>query len=177
MCSRNMVRLHGAAQAPGADRSGLLTAPRQAGRCDAAALVRQCLYPSTRPLILHIPQAPAPKVPTSTPHSFRLSPCRPKLPCCLPLPTPPLPLPLPLPPAPQDRLEGSIKSKTALRDHLTAQIDSEFGKVRDLEAEARALIQRSRHTAGKLMVGGGGGGGGRGIRRLGRVGHGWGERV
>lgn len=50
-----------------------------------------------------------------------------------------------------DRLEGSIKSKTALRDHLTAQIDSEFGKVRDLEAEARALIQRSRHTAGKLM--------------------------
>jgi hypothetical protein len=94
---------------------------------------------------------------------------------------------------------ASIASKTALREHLQQQCDSEFAKVstavsqclqdpaesrnvrppfefrapavplqhaggiqnlsapsppwqvRNLEAEARALIQRSRHTAGKLM--------------------------
>ncbi|KAG2493954.1 hypothetical protein HYH03_007884 [Edaphochlamys debaryana] len=49
------------------------------------------------------------------------------------------------------RLESAIASKSALREHLKQQCDSEFNKVKNLEAEARALIQKSRHTAGKLM--------------------------
>ncbi|PNW73060.1 hypothetical protein CHLRE_14g617250v5 [Chlamydomonas reinhardtii] len=49
-----------------------------------------------------------------------------------------------------ERLEGSIKSKRELRDQVKQQCDAEFAKVKDLEAEARALIQKSRHTAGKL---------------------------
>lgn len=50
-----------------------------------------------------------------------------------------------------DRLDTSIRSKTDLRAHLTQQIEVEFTNVKNLEAGARALIQRSRHTAGKLM--------------------------
>ncbi|KAG2425834.1 hypothetical protein HXX76_013459 [Chlamydomonas incerta] len=49
-----------------------------------------------------------------------------------------------------ERLEVSIKSKRELRDQVKQQCDAEFAKVKNLEAEARALIQKSRHTAGKL---------------------------
>ncbi|KXZ41431.1 hypothetical protein GPECTOR_472g397 [Gonium pectorale] len=50
-----------------------------------------------------------------------------------------------------ERLNTSIASKSELREHLTKQIDTEMGNVRNLEAEARALISKTRHTAGTLV--------------------------
>ncbi|GLC44716.1 hypothetical protein PLESTF_001766500 [Pleodorina starrii] len=50
-----------------------------------------------------------------------------------------------------ERLDSSIVTKRELRDNLAKEIDASLGNVRNLEAEARALIQKTRHTAGRLM--------------------------
>ncbi|GIL67230.1 hypothetical protein Vafri_20666 [Volvox africanus] len=50
-----------------------------------------------------------------------------------------------------ERLNKAITTKTELREGLAKQIDASMGNVRNLEQEARALIQKTRHTAGQLM--------------------------